>query len=79
MILRDEKNEEILESAVIEEEVMFWNATLLSVSCIILPFVKGTSSEKERVSVLDRVMEVVSANALSAISKVVNRGRSYQS
>ena len=37
-----------------------------------LPFVKGTSDENERVSVLERVMEVVSQNELDPVVNVVN-------
>ena len=37
-----------------------------------LPFVKGTSDENERVSVLERVMEVVSANESYPVVNVVN-------
>ena len=43
-----------------------------------LPFVKGTSDENERVSELERVMEVVSANELSPVMNFVNRGRSNE-
>ena len=37
-----------------------------------VPFVKGTSDEKERVRELERVMEVVSENELSPVENVVN-------
>ena len=37
-----------------------------------LPFVKGTSDENERVSELERVMEVVLQNDLSPVVNVVN-------
>ena len=37
-----------------------------------LPFVKGTSDENERVSELERVMEVVSPNECCPVVNVVN-------
>ena len=61
MRLCDEGDERVLESEVMEEEVMRWNVLLSSSESFeYLPFVKGTSDENERVSVLERVMEVVS-------------------
>ena len=39
---------------------------------------KGTSDENERVSVLERVMEVVSSNELVPVINVVNFGRSNE-
>ena len=61
MRLCDEGDERVLESEVMEEEVMRWNVLLSSSESFeYLPFVKGTSGENERVSVLVRVMEVVS-------------------
>ena len=60
MRLCDEGDERVLESEVMEEEVMLRNVQLSSSeSSEYLPFVKGTSDENERVSVLERVMEVV--------------------
>ena len=60
MRLCDEGVERVLESEVMEEEVMCWNVLLsLLESFEYLPSVKGTSDENERVSVLERVMEVV--------------------
>ena len=60
MRLCDEGDERVLESEVMEEEVMCWNVQFLSLESFeYLPFVKGTSDENERVSVLERVMEVV--------------------
>ena len=53
--------EGVLESEVMEEEVMEPNVWLYSSEFFeYLPFVKGTSDENERVSELERVMEVVS-------------------
>ena len=46
------------------------NAFLLLL--LYLPFVKGTSDEKERVSELERVMEVVSENDRAPVVNVVN-------
>ena len=45
---------------------------------VYMPLVKGTSAENERVSVLERVMEVVSENDQSLIINVVNLGRSSE-
>ena len=59
MRLSDEGGEGVLESEVMEEEVMYWNVSL-SDFVLYLPLVKGTSAENERVSVLERVMEFVS-------------------
>ena len=39
---------------------------------VYVPLVKGTSDEKERVSELERVMEVVSENESSPVMNVVN-------
>ena len=73
MRLCDEGDERVLESEVMEEEVMCWNVQLyLLESFEYLPFVKGTSDENERVSVLERVMEVVSANEAYPVLNVVN-------
>ena len=56
---------------------MCWNVKLLPLEDFAyLPFVKGTSDENERVSELERVIEVVSENELSPVVNVVNRGRS---
>ena len=42
---------------------MYWNVQLLlSEDFVYLPFVKGTSDENERGSVLEREMECVSEN-----------------
>ena len=41
-------------------------------SFLYVPFVKGTSDENERVSELERVMEVVSLNELDPVVNVVN-------
>ena len=62
MRLCDEGDERVLESEVMSEEVMCLNVLVLYVPVYFeyLPFVKGTSGENERVSVLERVMEVVS-------------------
>ena len=57
MRLCDEGDERVLESEVMEEEVMCWNVQLLYLEY--LPFVKGTSAENEKVSVLERVMVFV--------------------
>ena len=58
---------------------MCWNVKLLHLEDFAyLPFVKGTSDENERVSELERVMEVVSANDHSPVVNVVNRGRSNE-
>ena len=59
MRLCDEGDERVLESEVMEEEVMCWNVYVKPEYFEYLPFVKGTSDENERVSVLERVMEVV--------------------
>ena len=60
-------------SEVMEEVVMRWNVKLLLlVSFVYVPFVKGTSDENERVSELERVMEVVSKNDSSPVVNVVN-------
>ena len=56
-----------------ESEVMRGNVSLSSSeSSEYLPFVKGTSDENERVSVLERVMEVVLVNESSPVVNVVN-------
>ena len=57
MRLCDEGVERVLESEVMREEVMLRNVQLSFPEYV--PFVKGTSDENERVSVLERVMEVV--------------------
>ena len=65
MRLSDEGGEGVLESEVMEEEVMYWNVQLLFMLpefFVYLPLVKGTSVENERGSVLERVMERVLAN-----------------
>ena len=73
MKLCDEKYNKILESDVMEEEVMRWNVLLLELEFFeYLPFVKGTSDENERVSVLERVMEVVPRNESYLVVNVVN-------
>ena len=73
MRLCDEGDERVLESEVMEEEVMCWNVQLyLLESFEYLPFVKGTSDENERVSVLERVMEVVEVNELDPVVNVFN-------
>ena len=73
MRLSDEGGEEVLESEVMEEEVMYWNVQLwLLESLVYLPLVKGTSAENERVSVLERVMEVVYRNESHPVVNVVN-------
>ena len=60
MRLCDEGDERVLESEEMEEEVMRRNVLLSELEFFeYLPFVKGTSDENERVSVLERVMEVV--------------------
>ena len=72
--LCDEGDERVLESEVMEEEVMWWNVLLSYVldSFEYLPFVKGTSDENER------VMEVVSENEFCPIMNTLNFGRSNQ-
>ena len=55
---------------------MSWNASLLLL--VYTPFVKGTSDENERVSELERVMEVVSENESCPAVNVVNLGRSNE-
>ena len=73
MRLCDEGDERVLESEVMEEEVMRWNIQLSSSESFeYLPFVKGTSDENERVSVLERVMEDVSWNDHTPVVNVVN-------
>ena len=73
MRLCDEGDERVLESEVMESEVMCWNVPLSSSESFeYLPFVKGTSDENERMSVLERVMEVVSKNESSPVMNVVN-------
>ena len=64
MRLCDEGDERVLESEVMESEVILRNVSLSSSESFeYLPSVKGTSDEgDERVSVLERVMEVVSQN-----------------
>ena len=58
-----EEDERVLESEVMEEEAVYRNVLLYIYELFeYLPFVKGTSDENERVSVLERVMEVVSKN-----------------
>ena len=54
MRLSDEGGEGVLESEVMEEEVMDWNVQVSKF--VYLPLVKGTSDENERASVLERVM-----------------------
>ena len=54
MRLSDEGEEGVLESEVMEEEVMDWNVQVSKF--VYLPLVKGTSDENERASVLERVM-----------------------
>ena len=77
MRLSDEGGEGVLESEVMEEEVMYWNVLLsLSEYFVYLPLVKGTSDENERVSVLERVMERVRWNESSPAVNVENFGRS---
>ena len=52
---------------------MCWNVQLpLYGDFVYLPLVKGTSVENERVSVLERVMEVVAENEKSSAVNVVN-------
>ena len=73
MRLCDEGDERVLESDLMREEVMCWNVSMSSSESFeYLPFVKGTSDENERVSVLERVMEVVQENELHPVSNVVN-------
>ena len=58
--LSDEGGEGVLESDVMEEEVMCWNVSLSLLEFFVyLPLVKGTSVENERMTVLERMMEVV--------------------
>ena len=60
MRLCDEGDERVLESEEMEEEVMRRNVSLSELESFeYLPFAKGTSDENERVSVLERVIEVV--------------------
>ena len=49
---------------------MCWN--VFPNDLVYLPLVKGTSAENERVSVLERVMEVVSLNESHPVVNVVN-------
>ena len=49
---------------------MCWN--VFPNDLVYLPLVKGTSAENERVSVLERVMEVVSENDLNPVVNVVS-------
>ena len=50
-----------------------WNFQLLLLEDFVyLPLVKGTSAENERVSVLERVMEVVLVNESNPGVNVVN-------
>ena len=70
MRLCDEGEEKILESEVMEEEVMHWNVTLPFLEY--LPFVKGISDENERVSILESVMERVPLNEYTRVMNVVN-------
>ena len=73
MRLSDEGGEGVLESEVMEEEVMYWNVQLLLPECFVyLPLVKGTSDENERASVLERVMECISENEQYPVLNVVN-------
>ena len=73
MRLSDESGEGVLESEVMEEEVMYWNVLLSQCECFVyLPLVKGTSDENERVSVLERVMERVLENESHPVVNVVN-------
>jgi len=53
---------------------MYWNVSLAfgPEYFVNLPLVKGTSVENERVSVLERVMEVVSLNESHPVVNVVN-------
>ena len=70
MRLCDEGVERVLESEVMREEVMLRNVQLSFPEYV--PFVKGTSDENERVSVLERVMEVVQENEFHPVVNVVN-------
>ena len=80
MRLCDEGDERVLESEVMDSEVMLRNVSLSSSESFeYLPSVKGTSDENERVSVLERVMEVVSQNEHCLALNIVNFGRSNQS
>ena len=73
MRLCDEGDERVLESEVMESEVILRNVSLSSSESFeYLPFVKGTSDENERVSVLERVIEFVSKNESSPVLNVVN-------
>ena len=68
--MSEENSLEILESEWMESEVIYWNVMLSYL--VYVPFVKGTSDEKERVRELERVMEVVSENEQSPVVNVVN-------
>ena len=73
MRLSDERGEGVLESEVIDEEVMDSNVQYLLLEFITyLPLVKGTSVENERGSVLERVMVFVLKNELFPVVNVVN-------
>ena len=54
------------------EEAMYWNVKLLPIYLEYVPLVKGTSDENERVSVLERVMEVVVTNEYDSVVNDVN-------
>ena len=74
----EEGNEGVLESDVMEEDVMYRNVKLLLLESFeYVPLVKGTSDENERANVLERVMEVVSLNESSPVMNDVNLGRSH--
>ena len=52
---------------------MSWNVSLLLYKdCEYVPFVKGTSDEKGRMSELERVIEVVKENEHHPVVNVVN-------
>lgn len=74
MRLCDKWDERIPESDVMEEEVISGNAKPEYIEY--MPFVKGTSNEHKRVSILEREIEVVAKNDESSVLNVVNWGRS---
>ena len=49
-------DEKVLESDLMEEEVVFWKVKMPKAHLL---FVKGTSDKNERVRILDRVIELV--------------------
>ena len=53
-------------------EVMKRNESSFPLILVYVPLVKGTSYEEEKLSILERVMDVVSLNELLPIVNVVN-------